>query len=572
MTLRSMVAALLAFVCAHAPTLGQDSLMPESQGLSSDGREISSTISGKRIAGRVRFLASRFMEGREAGTSGERLAAEYLQAFYFGLGLSPAGDEGSFFQRFEFDRVSLAERNTLAVIHETADSTTRSVGTLSRLRNDYEIGDGWLPFNISSSSKVEGPVVFAGYGITAPEYEYDDYGRHSVRGKIVLLLRGEPREQDPESVFKGLRYTKHSAFVTKARLAQQHGAIGVLFVTSPLYGKPSQQRPGNSLARWSSLTKRGDFDRRGPADPQELYPEIAKDIRIPIAHIAPEIAADLLGRPDRLAEVQKKIDASMKALTFDIEGARIEMELDIKRERIPVLNVVAKLEGSDPTLAKEHIIIGGHYDHVGYGRFGSATRAWDKLHPGADDNASGTAVIMSIAEAMALAETKPKRSILFLHVTAEEKGLWGSRWFVEHPSVPLEDTVAMLNLDMVGRNDPSVVSVNGDERAKGLDALIKRIGKDVLQIEVNNDAGSGIDRSDQWAFALKNIPSVAFFSGTHTDYHSPSDVASRIVEQKMQNIARLATMVAWEISVHGGETIAAPLSGRQAVTTGDTKP
>jgi Zn-dependent M28 family amino/carboxypeptidase len=219
------------------------------------------------------------------------------------------------------------------------------------------------------------------------------------------------------------------------------------------------------------------------------------------------------------------------------------------------MNVMARLEGSDPALRDEYVVIGGHYDHVGYGHTGSLTGAWGQIHPGADDNASGTAAILAVAEALARAPQRPRRSILFMHFTAEEKGLMGSRWFVEHPTVPVAKMLAMINLDMVGRNDPAQLSVNGDAAAAGLDALIQRIAEQELGLQINHDAGSGIDRSDQWAFALKGVPAVAFFSGEHDDYHRPSDIPARIVPDKLERVARLAALVLWRVAEEGRELI-----------------
>ncbi len=516
---------------------------------SSGEAEIAASIQGRRVASHVQFLASDFMEGREAGTRGERLAAEYIRAFYAGLGLSPGGPEGSFFQTFHLDQVSLGESNAFAVVRRGAGGGS--------LRTDYPLDAGFVPFSFSPSARVEGPVAFAGYGISAPDLKWDDYAGLDVRGRIVLVLRHEPREADPDSPFNGLRATRHAAFLTKVRLAQSKGALALLLVTDPLNHVAEDRDPGNRLARWSSLMTRDEFDTRPQPDPAQLYPEMATDVRIPALHISVAAAEDLLAGTGRsLTAIQEALDTRMKPASRLLDGVEVALTTDIRRERVPVRNVIARLEGSDPALRDEHVVLGGHYDHVGYGHSGSLTGAWGHVHPGADDNASGTAAILAVAEALSRAPERPRRSILFMHFTAEEKGLMGSRWFVEHPTVPMNKILAMINLDMVGRNDPSQLSVNGDAAAAGLDALVQRIARDEIGLTINHDAGSGIDRSDQWAFALHNVPAVAFFSGEHDDYHRPSDVPSRIVPDKLERVARLSALTLWRIAQEGKELIA----------------
>jgi len=542
------VAVLVALIAVGAGT--REAGAADATAVSGAAQETASTILGRQVASRVRFLASSFLEGREAGTRGERLAAEYIRDFYMGLGLSPAGVRGSFYQSFELHEKSLGEDNAFAVVHAGAGG--------AEVRTRYPLEEGFMPFVFSPSGRVEAPVVFAGYGISATEYGYDDYAGLDVKGSIVLVLRHEPREGDPDSPFKGLRSTKHAAFLSKVRLAQKKGATGLILVTDPANHDPDLRDPGNSLARWHSLVERGEFDTRPPPDPYQYYPEIAPDVRIPAVHVSPTAARDLLSRLGTdLETLQKEIDEKLKPASRKLPGVSAVIATDISRRGIDVRNVVARIEGSDPDLRDEFVVIGGHYDHVGYGHFGSITGAWGKIHPGADDNASGTAVIMSIAEAFAGAPERPKRTLVFIHFTAEEKGLMGSRWFVEHPTISMDKVVAMFNLDMVGRNDPSIVSVVGDSAASGLDALVKRIGQDELGLSLNNDAGSGIDRSDQWSFALKGVPSLAFFSGTHDDYHRPGDTASKIVADKLENVARLTTMAAWEVAQQGPDLIRA---------------
>lgn len=529
---RSLLFALLVTASPPGATLADQS----------PADAVAAEIHGRRVASHVRFLASDWLEGREAGARGERITARYLADFYWGLGLGPAGPNGSWEQRFDLHQATLGEGNRLAVVRRGpgSDATTH-----------YRIDSDFVPFNVSGSGAASAPVVFAGYGIVAPEHGWNDYAGIDPRGAVVLLLRHEPRENDPDAVFGGLAMTKHASFLAKIRLAQAKGAAAVLLVTDPLAHDSDARDPGNSLARWSELSQRDEHDSRPPADPVQLYPEIAPDVRIPALHISPRVANDLLaGSGNTLEALQRRLDETGKAVSQRLPGVAVELVADLEIEAVPVRNVLAKLEGSDPQLKHQVVVVGGHLDHVGHGHFGSTTGHWGAIHPGADDNASGTATILSIAEAFVEAGVRPKRTILFAHFTAEEKGLMGSRWFVDHPTVPRESIVAMLNLDMVGRNDPAVLSVNGDSRAAGLDALAKQLGA-AMGVAINNDAGSGIDRSDQWSFARVGIPAIAYFSGTHDDYHSPADTPDKIVADKLQNVGRLVARTAWELAEHG---------------------
>ncbi len=543
------LALLSALVGARAAGEGTEAAAPAA--VSEAARSAASGILGRRLAAHVQFLASDHMEGRESGTRGERLAAEYLRAFHTGLGLSPAGPEGSFFQEFDLHEKSLGPGNAFRVVRRGPDG--------SELRTSYPLGDGFVPFNFSPSGSVEGPVVFAGYGIEAPERGYEDYASVDVRGAIVLILRHEPREADPDSSFNGLRMTRHASFLEKARLAQRKGAAGLLVVTDPVNHTPEAQRPANAVARWHTLHERDEFDTRPRPDPYQFYPGFAADVRIPALHVSPAAAADLLaGLGQDLAALQRAIDEKLKPASRKLPGVRASISTDIAVKRVPARNVIARLEGRDPDLEDEVVVLGAHYDHVGYGHFSSATGHWGAIHPGADDNASGTACLLSIAEALSRAPSRPRRSVLFVHFTAEEKGLFGSRWFTDHPTVPLERIVAMINLDMAGRNEPHKVSSTLDDRARGLDAMLKRIGQGELHLTMDNDVSSWTDRSDQWSFSRRGIPSAAITSGSHEDYHRPSDRADRVVPDKLQNIARLTAMAAWEIAEGGAEAIRAP--------------
>jgi len=499
-------------------------------------------ITGRAAHAHVKFLSSEFFEGREAGERGERFAAEYIAGWYHRLGLSPAGDEGSFFQTFRIRMTELGEGNVLEVtVQKGVSKSTRTFA----IENDF------LPFTFSPSADLTAPAVFAGYGITAPELGYDDYAKIDAKGKVVLVLRHEPQESNPSSVFKGLQNTRHAAFMTKARNAIAHGAAGMLLVTDPLHHKePAQRRVSNrSLTSWASLAERSEFDRRGPSQPDEEIDGWSDGVELPSLHVNPDVADLLIGSGmggiKTLEALQNEIDATLSPRSTDLAGLTVRIKTAVIESFKTARNVAARLEGSDPNLRSEHVIVGGHYDHVGWGHFGSLTSHWDKIHPGADDNASGTAGILSAAEAFTLLPEPPPRSILFLNFTAEEKGLLGSRWYTTHPTLPLDDAVAMFNLDMIGRNDASEVSIVGDRRSVELDAAVQQINQASIKMSINHDAGPGIERSDQYYFGRMGIPALAFFSGVHDDYHRPSDTADKVVPEKLEKVSRLVFLSAY---------------------------
>ena len=375
------------------------------------------SITGRAAQAHVKFLASEWLEGREAGEKGERIAAEYIADWYGRLGLKPAGDQGTFFQSFRLREAELAEGNALEVTRQSAGS---------RITRTYTLQTEFLPFTFSPSADVTAPVVFAGYGITAPELKYDDYEKLDAHGKFVLVLRHEPQEADPNSTFKGLDKTAHAAFMSKARNALAHGAVGMLIVTDPLnHQEPGQQRVGGAqLTGWASLDRRGENDRRPPALPSDELEGWNDGVSIPAVHVDPSVAEALLGSTD-LAGLQKQIDSSLAPHSMELQDVSVHLKTCIKETFKTARNVVAVLEGSDPKLKEEHVIIGGHYDHVGWGHFGSNTQHWDRIHPGADDNASGTSGLLTIAEGFAALKTPPPRSILFVHFTAKKRDCWG---------------------------------------------------------------------------------------------------------------------------------------------------
>ena len=451
----------------------------------------------ERYMQHVRFLAAPEMRGRGAGMEELDLAAEYIANRFREDGLEPAGDDGTYLQRFELTTsAKMGESNSLRV--------NRNSGS-----TDLELGEDFVPINFSASGKVEGEVVFAGYGATADELGYDDYFHFDVRDKIVLVLRYEPeffgdqeeQEGNSERRNRRRRYTRHANLISKAIQARNRGAKAVLLVDSRSRGRQS-----DGLIRFGSIS--------GPSD-----------AGIPMVQVHRAVAETWLrgsGRSLRLLE--RDIEASKRPQTFALASSlRVSLEVDVEHEKAAVSNVAAYLPGA----TDEYLVLGAHYDHLGLGGQGSLSPSRvGEIHPGADDNASGVAAILELARDYANRPERPRRGILFLAFAGEEIGLLGSSHWVEHPTLPLDNAVAMLNFDMVGRIQDNRLFVGGLGTAEEFEPLVDRVASEhTLRIDRSRRSSSS---SDHTSFAAKKIPVLFFFSGLHSDYHRPGDTPDKI--------------------------------------------
>ena len=450
----------------------------------------SSLVSGlapARYMQDVIFLSRDEMKGRGDGSPELDQAADYIADQFRRAGLHPAGDANTYFQNFEVTTGAvLGPRNGLEIAGK-------------RLK----IGDDFVPIVFSDTAEFEGPLVFVGYGITAPEYGYDDYTGVDAKGKIAIVLRFEPQETDPKSVFAGTDFTAHASLVSKAINARLHGAKGIVFITGPL---------------------NHDYEEVGPVARREQY----GDLGIPAVHSKRAPIADIFKTIGKnLATVQSTIDTNLRPQSFDLLGVRARIATDVVRTRKAVKNVIGALPGSDPVLGNEWIVVGAHYDHLGLGdRNSLAPSQIGQVHHGADDNASGTAGVMELARLAQIGRPRWKRSVLFMAFAGEEIGLLGSSYFTNHPTVPIADIDSMLNMDMIGRLSNNRLFVGGVGTSPGyrsmLDELDKIAGLNIVYSE------SGYGSSDHTSFNVKKIPVLFFFSGLHSDYHKPSDTADKI--------------------------------------------
>ncbi len=478
------------------------------------------SITSRESSSHVHRLSSVEFKGRETGTLGEWRAAKYIAQEFSEYGLLPGGDDGAFFQNFQLTRNDLKK----ATLRMKSEIDGEKNSTVFSVKRDF------VPFNFTGEDSVSAPVAFAGYGITAPEYQYDDYQRIDAIGKIVLVLRHEPRENDPESLFAGKQLTKHALFEEKARNAQAHGAAGMLLVSDPASGHVNLEPQGY----WPSL-----YRERWQPKPWELLqnPELRT---FPSLWIELDVAEKVLQSTGRnLNELQKEIDTNGKPQSFNIVGQTIEIEIDLDQEIRRTQNVIGFIRGSDPELNEEVVVVGAHFDHIGIIN--------DRIYRGADDNASGTAGLLEIAETFREIAEPPRRCLIFIAFSAEELGLLGSEFYVKHPIFPIKKTVAMINLDMIGRNAENEVTVIGGSRSPDLREINIAANRET-GLTLKYDGEHFFNRSDQANFAKHNIPVLFYNTDDHEDYHRPSDTPDKVNPEKVARIARLAFLVAWEVA------------------------
>jgi aminopeptidase YwaD len=470
-------------------------------------REATSAFNPERYLAHIKFLASPELKGRGTGSPELEEAADYISAQFRAFGLKPVDGNG-YEQGFEVTtNARLGPNNTLI---ETLPSGPRSLVA----------GSDFVPFNFSSSGAAAAGIVFAGYGITAPEYHYDDYAGVDAKGKFVLVVRHEPQESDEKSVFAGKNFSSHAAFASKASNAKMHGALGVILVNdTPAHAQ--------SPDKFEKLESTMGVDNAG----------------ILFVQIKAEEAGRLLGTAGlNMKDVLAAIDKDLKPQSLVLPGSvKLQLNVDIQRDIRAVHNVAAYLPGT----TDEYVIIGAHYDHLGLG--GPNSLAPDKTgtpHPGADDNASGTAGMLELARSFA-AQPKHKRGILFLAFSGEELGLLGSSYYVNHPELPLAKAAAMINLDMIGRAQDGKVHLSGMGTGTTLQSTVDEVAAryDLKLVMAQKD---GYGPSDHMSFTLKQVPVLFFFTSLHKDYHRPTDTWDKI---NAPDAVRLLSLVS-EIATH----------------------
>lgn len=454
----------------------------------------------------VKALTSPAMEGRGDGTKGLTLAAQLIENRLKKLGLKPAGTS-SYLQPFTVvTGARLRSGNRFTV--QTGDS-----------KSELQSNQDFVPFSFSSSGSASGALVFAGYGASANEFQYDDYGALDVKDKIVVVLRYEPAGFAAKTGHHGL--TQHSQLVTKAINARNHGAKAIVLINGKL-GEGEE----DLLTRFGSVS--------GPEDAGILF-----------VHVKNAVAESWFQAAGKsLADVQNQINTSSKPASFSFpENLRASLNVNIESTRATVNNVLAYLPGR----TDEYIIIGAHYDHLGRGNFDSlAPSEIGQIHPGADDNASGTAGLLELARLLAPQKGQFQRGILFSAFAGEELGLLGSAEWVKAPTLPLDKAVAMLNMDMIGRIREDKVYVGGVGTGSSFKMLLEDAqSKSGLKLEYS---AGGYAASDHTSFVSKHIPVLFFFSGLHSDYHKPSDTWEKINASAAARLLELISDVGLQLA------------------------
>jgi len=456
----------------------------------------------------ITYLADDKREGRGLGTKGLNQAANYISTRFKSVGLKPVEGLDNYFQKFELP------------FGREIDPATR----LAMQDHTFELSKDFVPMSSSGSGEVKGEVVFVGYAIndddveyaieaastgpsTAPTTQgvkgYNDFNGVDVKGKVALAMRYEPHGKDGTSRFTGKEddYSGNASIMAKTFAAREAGATALLLVNPPEFHEDQE--------------------------PLQTFGPGGRGASLPVIHITESAANELLeaaGEPD-LKTLQARIDESVIPNSIELKDVKLDGEIKLETKDVKVKNVVGVLPGVGPR-ANEYVIIGAHYDHVGKGEIGAMPTNRGQIHNGADDNASGTSAVMQLAEEFAKLGPQP-RSIIFMAFTGEESGLLGSEYFVNNPPIPLENVVAMLNLDMVGRVKDEHLYIGGAGTAPIFDPLLA-LADEGSALKLSSIGRGGRGPSDHASFSEHDIPVLFLFSGNHPDYHKPGDDVEKI--------------------------------------------
>jgi hypothetical protein len=468
---------------------------------------VRSRLSETRMRRDITFLASDECEGRGPGTRGIDKAADHIAAEFKKAGLKPGGSNDSYFQPFTLSAAILDKPGHL--------SLQGPLGQNIELRQGVQF---W-PMALGAAGSDRAPVVFAGYGITSDKAKYDDYAGIDVVNKIVVLLRGAPQPADRD---RARELTSGASFTRKIANAEKHQVAAVLIVNDA-----DTARNGDDLL---------DFN----------YTAFGRSTaKVPVCHVRRAVLERMLpGGADALAALESDIQHQVKPQSHELAGWTVNVDVHMHRGKTDVKNVVGILEGAG-ALANETVVVGAHYDHLGYG--GSASLAGLKkmaIHHGADDNASGTTTMLELARRFAAMPERQGRRLVFIAFSGEELGLFGSEYYCKHPLYPLKETASMFNLDMVGRlrtdkasGKPKLLT-EGSGTAKPFRELLDRLGQKYDFKMVNKPSGFG--PSDHASFCGQDVPVLFVWTDYHEDYHRPSDTANKINVEGMRRVADLS--------------------------------
>ncbi len=492
-------------------------------------RKAADNITQSNLRRDLTFIASDELGGRDTPSPGLDKAAEYIAARLQKLKIKPAGDNGTYFQRMDMSRTRLDEAATVA----TFNNQTLKHGT------DFMAANG--------RGNASGKLVFVGNGWMVKSRDINPYAGVDVRDKIMVIVGGSRPAGITRDDLKG---TAGVDWADPYSYAKQNGARGIILI--PRAANFAQVWEGRRRANARGSISVVKFEQQNPSNLPTIIPSEATLVKL------------FEGEGAQGQAVLESVRSNTNAASFDMNQSKdVRFNLQNADEALKTQNVVAVLEGSDKQLKNEYVAIGAHYDHVGT----NPNVEGDKIWNGADDDGSGTVGVLAVAEAFA--KVRPRRSILFVWHAGEEKGLLGSRYFVENPTVPLANIVAQFNIDMIGRSradsdtdpknkeltDANEIYVIGSRMmSDALGTLSEQVNRDYLGIKLNykyddvNDPNRFFYRSDHYNYAVKGIPIIFYFSGVHADYHQPSDSIEKIDFGKMERITRTIFMTASEIA------------------------
>jgi Peptidase family M28/PDZ domain/PA domain len=470
-----------------------------------------------RLRSDLTFLSSDELQGRDVGSEGIAKAGEFIAARFSELGFQTDNFDGKPFQDFNIpgrSKLGPAVENTLTLI---------GVEGLPALK----LEENFCPMALGTNGEFEGELVFVGFGITAKDLEYDDYANLDVTGKVVIALRKEPQQNDENSRFDGTQNTPFALFTTKQMNAAVHKVAALILVND----NQTVERGGDQLMQVGEANGPGNLGSRVPTifcSREVIEPLIQKS----------------LGKS--IETIQSEIDATGKPQSAVLTGLRASGSVSIKNAETIARNVVGFLPGRGD-LSDEFVVVGAHYDHVGMGGPGSLAPGTIAVHNGADDNSSGTTTMLEIARRLSHDDkSQERRGVVFIAFSGEERGLLGSKHYVRNPRWALENTVAMVNLDMVGRLTSNALTVYGTGTATGFDELIDRLNERTKFALDKQVAGYG--PSDHQSFYEVGIPVFHFFTGLHNEYHRPSDDIELINFEGMQRIADMTSDLVLELA------------------------
>jgi len=577
------VACLLVLVlCVELNAQDEQNGAGNNQLGSSEGTVLDSQLAdptGAQLRADIKFLASEELRGRSVTDDTIEVAASYLVDRMKGIGLKTDLVDGKSRQPFSVklgSSVGAAKSNRLTLSSENPAFKEIVV----------DLNKGLMPLALGSSkANLSGPIVFAGYGVTAPKLDYDDYEGVEADGGVLIILRKEPQASDPDSKFSGTQNTRHAFFATKVENAIKHGAKAVVLVNDPASVKEAVKNVKKRIEQENARKKKLEEQlQKLPADSKNNRKSINEKIAnanrmiksladslanveqgvlgitdagirrdsqdsIPIVSVSRELISNALfaSTGKTLVELEAAIDETGSPQSVLLTGVTAALKSELKPSVANTSNVLGLLPGKGE-LADQTVVVGAHYDHVGMGGYGSLAPGTVAIHNGADDNASGTSAMLAIARHMVsrLAGAKSHRQVLFMGFSAEERGLLGSQHYVKNPVIPLESTVAMVNLDMVGRLRDNELTIYGTGSAPTFDGLVEKANE---PYEFNLfKVPSGYGPSDHQSFYTAGVPVLFFFTGLHDNYHRPTDDFDKIEFGGLIRITDIVSDVTYELA------------------------